>query len=339
MIRKERFGVTRTGEEVFQYVLANTAGLEVSLLTYGASIHRIRMAGRDGAVRDLTLYYKDLTGYEEDTSYCIGRTVGPHANRIGGASFSIGDQEYTLEANDGANNLHSGSACWGFRVWGSRTEGDTVVMTIRAEDGEGGFPGNREASVSFSLTEDGELQIRYQAVSDRDTVFNMTNHSYFHLGADPAGHIFGTRLRILADAFTEAGEGLIPTGKLRETAGSVFDFREGKPIGDGAFDPRENQLTLAGGYDHNFVIRGDGFRLAAEAWAPDTGVCLQVYTDMPGMQFYAGNFLGAPFAVNTGFALETQYFPDSVHHPVFPSVTVKAGKIWNSRTGLRFSVR
>lgn len=338
MISKEHFGTTPDGREVTRYVMTNSAGMEVSVIDYGATVQRIRVKDREGVLRDTTLFYEDLEGYLNDTSY-LGRCVGPHANRIGGAEFSLRGEICDLEKNDGPNNLHSGSASWALRVWHSEIRGDGVMMGISARDEEGGFPGNRVAEVTYRLTEDGTLEIGYEAISDRDTVFNMTNHSYFNLGENPKEHVFLTELRIDADAVTHVAEGLIPDGEFTPVEGTPFDFRTAKRIGQDNFRFENDQLAMGGGYDHNFVLNGSGYRVVAEAYEPSTGIAMEVLTDQPGMQFYAGNFLGAPFAHNTGFALETQHYPDSVHHRNFPSVITKAGENYRTVTGYRFSVR
>ena len=337
MIRQEIFGTMPSGEKVYRYIMTNASGNEASVIDYGATIHRVRVKDKTGELRDTTLSYETLEGYLADNCY-LGACVGPHANRIAGAQMPVNGTLHELQINDGPNNLHSGSVGWGKRVWKSTVEGGAVVMRTAAPDGEGGFPGNRTAVVRYHFTDDNTLTICYEVETDADTVLNMTNHSYFNLGANKQEHIFLTELKIDADAVTEAGPGLIPTGKITPVEGTPFDFRQAKRIGQDAFRV-DGQLALGQGYDHNFVLNGSGYRVVAEAYEPNTGIFMEVLTEEPGIQLYAGNCMGAPFAHNTGFCLETQHYPDSVHHENFPPVITKAGETYRTKTGYRFSVR
>ena len=337
MITKKRFGTLPSGEAVDCYTMTNANGMEASVLTFGAILHRVRVPDREGALRDVALFCKDVEEYLADTS-CIGICVGPHGNRIGGAAFELNGRACRLDKNDGENNLHSGSGNVGGKLWEASEEEDAVVMRISLPDGEAGFPGNRKLTVTYRLTEDNAVEISYLGETDQDTVLNMTNHSYFNLGSQQ-DHIFFTELRIDADAVTEVHPGLIPTGRLLPVEGTPFDFRQAKQIGRDAFCPDCGQLALGGGYDHNFALNGSGYRKVAEACLPETGMTMEVFTDQPGVQLYTANFMGAPYGKNRGFALETQHYPDSVHHPEFPGVITRAGQRYETTTADRFSVR
>ena len=339
MVTKTGFGKRADGSPVDCWILKNGSGMEVRVLTHGAIIQRILVPDREGVLRDVALYCEDMPGYEADTAF-LGACIAPHGNRIAGASFEYGGQTFILEKNNGENNLHSGTGNAGKMLWEAEAleSGDGVVLRIGLADGAGGFPGNRKVEVTYRLTEDNALEISYRGETDRDTVFNMTNHSYFNFGSFE-DHVLFTELMIDADAVTEVGPGLIPTGRLLPVEGTPFDFRRPKRIGRDAFDPDCEQLELGGGYDNNFALNGTGYRKVVEAWLPETGVCMEVLTDQPGIQLYAGNFVKAPYGKNRGFALETQHYPDSVHHENFPPVITKAGEVYETKTAYRFSVR
>ena len=333
MIRKEYFGKMTDGKEVERYILSNAGGMEVEILPIGAAIRSIRVPRRDGSLQEAVLSYETAPEYEVNHG-CLGACIGPHGNRIADACFELNGETYRLEANNGVNNLHSGSGNAGKKLWQAEIRGEELVLQISLPDGEAGFPGNRELCVVYRLTDENLLEISYRGTTDRDTILNMTNHSYFNLG-EGEEPVFSTLLQIDADSVTEVREGLIPTGRLLPVEGTPFDFRKEKPIGQDIREENE-QLAMGQGYDHNYVLNGTGWRLAAKAMEPSTGLCMEVYTDQTAVQFYTANTLGAPHAPFTGFCLETQHNPDSIHHPEFPPVVTRAGETYATRTGYRF---
>ncbi len=321
-----------------EYVVGN-GELEVSLLDYGATIHAIRFAGRD-----LCLGFDDLDGYKTCTSY-QGATVGRYANRIAAGKFTLDGVQYDVGRNEaGRGHLHGGKAGLNTKIWRAEPleELPGVRFSTTLADGEEGYPGNMDISVAFSL-EGGSLKISYDAVSDKDTVFNPTNHTYFRLGGE---NILSTELRIFAEYITPVDELLIPTGELLPVAGTPFDFTSAKPIGRDIDDPHP-QIATCHGYDHNFVLgMTRSPRHAVSAYCPESGISLDCFTDMPGIQLYTSGGLseksgkgGVPLSKYAGFCLETQYFPDSPNRPEFPSATLRAGERFASETLYRFSSR
>lgn len=328
---------TVDGKEVREFTISD-GELSVSVYEYGATVHSVVFRGVDCAAG-----YDDLPGFLSGGSY-QGATVGRYANRIGGASFEMGGKRFFLDKNDGANSLHGGFDGLSFKVMkGEKISDRSVRFSCGSPDGEGGFPGNLAFSVTFSVA-DGTLSIKYEAESDRDTVMNFTNHTYFTLGAESC---LKTELMIAADGYTPTGEGLIPTGEIADVTGTPFDFRVPKEIGRdiGSDHP---QVRKEGGFDHNFVLRGAPreFRRAAEAFCPETGIGVRCSTDMPGVQLYTANVLdeprgkgGAPLSKYRAFCLETQFFPDTPNKPEFPSCAVKAGEKFESVTEYEFFAR
>ena len=279
-----------------------------------------------------------------DNPGCLGATVGPNANRIAGASFVIGGEEYHIPANEGANNLHSDKMFYK-RLFNAHSDGDSVTFVLGLPDGDAGFPGNRIFSITYTLTDE-DLRIDYHAKSDRKTVINLTNHSYFNLAGEDSGSIADHVMKLNCSSFTKIVKGAIPTGEIAPVKGTALDFTEAKPIGRDV-DSEEEQMTLVGGYDHNFVIdgyTGNGELLqAGEVCDPSSGRVMQVLTTAPGMQVYTANFLndehgkgGRTYGPRSGLALETQFFPDNVHHDNFPSSIFGADTEYDSTTIYRF---
>jgi aldose 1-epimerase len=342
-IRRADFGKMPDGSPVFLYTIANRNRVEVSIQTYGGIITSIKVPDRHGAMEDVVLGFDSHAGYVENPAPFFGALVGRYANRIGGAHFSLNGVEYKLEKNDGANTLHGGPHGFDKKNWAVRELGDGgLELTYISKDGEAGYPGTLTATVTYHLTDSNEVRIDYLATTDKETVVNLTNHSYFNLKS--SGDILGHVLTIHADRFTPVDAGLIPSGELRPVAGTPFDFR--KPVKIGArIDADDEQLKLGHGYDHNWVLNGRGLRLAARVQEPATGRILEVLTTQPGVQFYTGNFLdgtihgkgGKVYARRSGFCLETQHFPDSPNQPTFPSTSLKPGVPFRSTTIFRFS--
>lgn len=345
----ELFGNIRSGQAAHLYRLTG-GGLEALVSDYGATLVALRYPDREGRVRDLVLGCDSAAGYENGNCY-LGATVGRNANRTEGAAFSLNGKEYRLCANEGNNNLHSGPDGFSFRLWqvpaGAYTDSD-VTFRLVSPDGDQGFPGKLEVTVTYRLSEDGRLELHYRARADQDTPLNLTNHSYFNLNGHDSGDVLSQWMQIEADSYTPLRDSTsIPSGEIRKVEGTPFDFRKAKRIGQeiGADDP---QLLLAGGYDHNFCIRGTAglLRKAAAAFAEESGIAMEAWTDLPGVQFYTGNFVdcslgkeGAVYGSRSGFCLETQYFPNAVNTPGFPANILRAGESWESTTIYRFTRR
>jgi aldose 1-epimerase len=345
---KTAFGKTPDGHNVDLYTLSNKNGMQVAITNFGGIVVRIAVADRKGKAQDVVLGYDSLDGYLNDKAY-LGAVIGRYGNRIAQGKFALDGATYTLARNNGENSLHGGTKGFNKAVWGAREvatkDGPSVELTYLSKDGEEGYPGNLSVKVVYTLTDGNELKIEYSATTDKKTVLNLTNHSYFNLnpsGSDILQHV----LMIHADRFTPVDSGMIPTGELRSVAGTPFDFR--KPTAIGARIEQDNeQLKLGRGYDHNFVLnrKSKGVELAARVVEPTTGRVLEVLTDQPGVQFYTGNFLdgsargkgGTEYARRSAFCLETQHFPDSPNHPKFPTTELKPGEKYDSTTIYRFS--
>jgi aldose 1-epimerase len=339
------FGVTPTGEEVQIFSLSNHHGVEVKIINYGGIIVAINVPDRNGKIDDVVLGHESLDGYLNRSRY-FGALCGRYANRIAHGTFRLHDVDYKLATNNGPNHLHGGLRGFDKAVWTADAKADVLQLTYASRDGEEGYPGNLSVRVNYSLTDENELRIEYFATTDKDTIINLTNHSYFNLAA--TGTVLDHQLTIHADAFTAIDNALIPTGELRAVAGTPMDFNSATPIG-ARIEVDDEQLRRAGGYDHNFVLHtGEAkLRTVTEVYEPATGRVLMVSTTQPGMQFYSGNFLdgtivgknGRAYIKHSGFCLETQHFPDSPNHPNFPSTVLRAGEQYHQVTLFKFSVR
>lgn len=342
---RELFGTTRDGKEVYAFTLENSNGVKVRIINYGAIIVNLYVPDANGNAEDIVLGYDRLEDYYDNGNY-FGAAIGPNANRVKGAAFKIGDKSYNLEVNDGPNNLHSHIE-GGFhkRVWDvADTTDNSVTFFLESPDGEIGFPGNRKFSLAYSLSDDNRLKLIYHAESDADTLINMTNHTYFNLGGHKAGKIEEHILTIHASAYTPVVEGAIPTGEIVPVEGTLMDFTKPKRIGD-EIEAECEQLKLVQGYDHNFVIDGaDGaLREIAIVEEPSGARKMKVFSTLPGVQFYAGNCItqetgkdGASYSPRKGLCLETQYFPDAINNPQFPSPVFGPGRDYDSVTVYQF---
>lgn len=336
------FGTLKNGEKTRLYTLENKRGLSIALSDYGACLVKAVLPDKRGKRLDVTLGYESAADYERADKF-FGATVGRIANRIGNAAFSLNGREYRLTANEGAHNLHSGPDCYNKRIWKTKEAGEgRVVFALRSPDGDQGYPGEIDIEVSYTLTEENEIKIHYRALPKADTFINLTNHSYFNLEGHDSGDALSQELWIDADAYTRTDKDSIPTGEIVDVTGTPMDFRRKKPIGRD-IEARYEALLLAGGYDHNFVLNGEGLRKAAKLSAPKSGITLEVYTDLLGMQFYAGNFLareegkgGAVYGKRQGVCFETQYFPDAMNHENFKSPLVRAGEVYETETVFKF---
>jgi aldose 1-epimerase len=348
-VQREDFGQTADGQSVELYTLTNRHGVEVKIMTYGATVVSIKVPDRAGHIADVALGFDRVSDYEKDTHY-VGPVIGRYANRIARGRFKLNGVEYKLAVNNGENHLHGGLRGFDKVVWQARPvrtrAGAAVVLTYLSRDGEENYPGNLSVRVTYTLTERDELRIDYAATTDKDTVVNLTNHSYFNLAGHGSGDILGHVLSINADRFTPTDAGSIPTGALRSVRGTPFDFNRPTAIG-ARIEQSDEQLRFGSGYDHNFVIRGQpgALRSAARVVEPTTGRVLEVLTTEPGMQFYTGNFLddntigkdGKAYPRRSGFCLETQHYPDSPNQPRFPSTVLRRGGRYRTTTVYRFS--
>jgi aldose 1-epimerase len=353
-IKVQPFGATSSGEKAVLYVLTNNRGMTVAIANYGATVVSIKVPDRTGKFADVVLGFDTAKEYEDGTAH-IGGTVGRYANRIAHGSFMLAGKTYTLPKNNGENTLHGGLLSFDKKIWVAKEvpskEGVAVEFTYVSPDGEEGFPGTMTVTVLFTLpSAKNELRIDYSASTDKPTVVNLTNHSYFNLAGQGNGDILSQTLQLNASKFTPVDAGLIPTGELRAVKNTPFDFTRPVTIGQ-RINEEDEQLKLGRGYDHNWVLdrksRFSGIELAAVARDPKSGRMLEVLTTEPGIQFYTGNFLdgtahgkeGKVYEQRYAFCLETQHFPDSPNHAGFPSTTLFPSKPFHSTTIYRFSVK
>ena len=345
-VTKTVYGTTPDGTAVDLYTL-KSEGIEASIMTYGARVVSIKTADRDGKMANVVLGYSALDGYLADKTTYFGAIVGRYGNRIALGKFSIDGHQYQVPVNNNANSLHGGTVGFDKLVWQGRVVESGVEMTLVSKDGDQGYPGTLTAHVRYTVHH-GALRIDYSISTDKATVVNLTNHSYFNLAGDGKGTILGEELMLPADKYTPVDAGLIPTGVLAPVEGTPFDFRKSTVIGARIHDNNE-QLKIAGGYDHNWVLRGKNgeVKTAARVYDPASGRVLTVTTTEPGVQFYSGNFLdGAKFGKaqeghvkNSALCLETQHYPDSPNHPDFPTTELKPGEVRHSTTTFTFSTQ
>jgi aldose 1-epimerase len=345
----EPFGVLEDGRAVDLFVLTTSQGIEVRLTNYGGIVVAVRTPDRAGNLDDVVLGFDQLRDYVRDTGY-QGCLIGRYANRIANGHFVLEDEPFSLEKNDGEHHLHGGPRGFHKSLWGARPfeddRGSGVELDHRSVDGDGGYPGNLSVNVTYVLTDGGELAIDYRARSDRDTVVNLTQHSYFNLDGAVRGDILDHEVVLRARRFTPTDSTLIPTGELRDVAGTAFDFVAPRRIGSRIGDLDE-QLLLAGGYDHNWILdeSPEMLRPVARALSPSTGRMLEIWTTEPGLQFYTGNSLCSDsvgrasvlYTRRAGFCMEPQHFPDSPNNPQFPSTILRKGELYRSTTVYRFS--
>ena len=347
-INKAEFGITRNGEKAGRYLITNEAGIEVELSDFGALLLSIRVPDRAGVKRDVVLGYDTLEEYY-DNSCGFGAYIGRNGNRIANARVTIEGEEYPLEANDYSNNLHSGNDRSHYKFYraviGESGEGSFVELHRVSPHLEQGFPGNLNQKIRYTLTEQNELMIDYEMESDRTTVVNPTNHSYFNLSGHDSGDVLSHELEIYSNGFLLTDEHLLPTGEIASVEGTPMDFRMKKKIGQD-IDATYLPLQIAGGYDHNYVFVNDGIlKPLARLASPESGIYMETHTDLCGMQVYSGNFLdhqkgkdGVVYQKRAGICFETQFYPNSCNEPKFPSCILEAGKIFRSRTIYKFGL-
>lgn len=358
-VDKSVFGQLPDGRQVDVYRFTNANGIEMRVTNYGGIILSLKTPDVEGEFDDIVLGFDSLEAYLSDeyrqANPYFGALIGRYGNRIAGGRFSLDGETHSLATNDGSNHLHGGEQGFDRVLWQAESfesdEGAGLVLRYTSEDGEEGYPGKLETQVTYTLTDADELIVDYRATTDKTTPVNLTQHSYFNLQGEGSGSILDHHLTIHADAFTPVDDGLIPTGEIRAVAGTPFDFTQPTAIGE-RIEQDNEQLTLGKGYDHNFVLAtddaaSDDRALAARVWEPESGRLLEIATTEPGIQFYSGNFLagdltgkrGRAYAHRSGFALETQHFPDSPNQSNFPSTILEPGETYRTRTIYRFSAQ
>ena len=350
-VNKEFFGKTTDGFNVDQYTLKNSNGMEVSIISYGGIITSWKAKDRNGDYKDIVLGFTNLSDYETSSPY-FGAIIGRYGNRIREGKFSLDGVEYNLAVNNGENHLHGGLKGFDKVIWDVEKEVNdklaSLILRYNSMDMEEGYPGNLDVKVTYTLTNDDELRVRYEAETDKKTVVNLTQHSYFNLSAGLSRDILSHQITIDADSYLPVDKTLIPTGELRDVEGTPFDFRESKRVGDDIYG-KDTQLTFGNGYDHCWVLnkQGEGIRIVASAYDPVSGRLLEVSSDQPGIQFYSGNFLdgtleskdGSKYEFRSGFCLETQHYPNSPNQESFPSVILNPGEKYETETIFRFTTK
>ena len=345
MINVKEWGTTTKGETVHLYELTNKNGMIARVTDFGANLVSLIVADKDGKFDDVVLGYDDVKDYEFNGSF-FGAVIAPSANRIAGASFEIDGVTYNIDVNDGKNNLHSDIRNGVHkRLWKAETSESGVKFTIESGDMDMGFPGNKVISITYTLTDDNEIKLSYHATSDKNTIMNPTNQSYFNLaGAESGTNIEDHLLTLMASHYTPVVAGAIPTGEIAPVKGTVMDFTSATSVGE-RINADFEQLKLTLGYDHNYVVDGYNGKLNQIAAVKDlkSGREMKVYSTLPGVQFYAGNCIadtvgknGAKYGKRSGLCLETQFYPDSIHRPEFPSCVFGPGNDYSSETVYAF---
>ena len=348
-IEKKSFGITKDDIDVDQYILKNRNGMEISVINYGGIITSWKSKDRDGNYKDIVLGFNNLLEYDSESPY-FGAIIGRYGNRIAKGKFTLNGENYTLAVNNDENHLHGGLKGFDKVVWDSKEVFDdstaSLVLSYLSNDMEEGYPGNLNVKVIYTLDNNDELSVKYEAVSDKTTIINLTQHSYFNLSADFNKNILDHDILINADSFLPVDSTLIPTGEIRNVGDTPFDFRRPKNIGE-EINNSNQQLIIGNGYDHCWVLNNQdqGLRFVASAYDSGTGRLLEVFSDQPGIQFYSGNFLdgtlkskiGGTYDFRSGFCLETQHYPNSPNEKSFPSVTLRPGEKYVTETIFKFS--
>lgn len=348
MINKSIFGKTDDGKEVYLFTIKNKDNIEIRIISYGAIVTNIFTPDKDNIIEDIVLGYDSLKGYLNDKAF-IGAIVGRYGNRIANGKFKIGKEEYILNQNDGINHLHGGVIGFNKCNWNSETISDSSIkLSVFSKDGDEGYPGNLNLSVTYSLNDENELILDYEGNTDKVTILNPTHHSYFNLTGNFDKTILGHLLKINSDSFLPVDKGQIPLGYFEKVTGTPMDFRSMIPIGLHINENYE-QLKIGGGYDHNWILNDyDGkVRKVVEVFEPASGRFMEVSTDQPGMQFYSGNSLDENVIgknrmkqkFRSGLCLEAQFFPDSPNHNNFPSTILRPGEIYRQKTIYKFSIK
>lgn len=344
------YGVTAKGDSVKQYTLTNKNGMKVEVINYGGIITSLTAPDKNGKYQDVVLGFTKPEDYFNGNQYFFGALIGRYGNRIANAKFTLEGQTYELDKNDGPNSLHGGKEGFDTKIWAvepvKEAQFPTLKLTYVSADGEEGFPGKLTTTVLYTLTDDNALEISYEATTDKATVVNLTQHSYFNLSGNFTQSITDHELQLKAEKFLPVNSTIIPTGEEKSVKGTPFDFTVSKPIGKDINSDNE-QIRLGQGYDHNWILEGKGLRTIATVYHPASGRVMEVMTDQPGVQFYSGNFLDGKYETKTGgkyekrngFCLETQHYPDSPNQKAFPSTELKPGQKYQTKTIYKFSVK
>jgi aldose 1-epimerase len=347
LIKKEAFEKEIDGKKTSLFLLENANGIKVYITNYGARVVSLITPDKEGECADIVLGFDNIDSYLKDKMY-LGCIVGRYANRIKGGKFTIDGQEYNLFLNDGPNTLHGGKKGFDKRVWDARQEGNKLTLSYLSRDGEEGYPGNLQVKKIYTLTDENELKMEYEAETDKATIVNLSHHSYFNLKGEGDTTILDHYFQANADYFTPVDSTLIPTGEIRPVANTPFDFTKGKQIGQDISKENE-QLKFGLGYDHNWVLNKDSantLTLAAKLWEKTTGRIMEIYTTEPAFQFYSGNFMdgsvtgksGKVYKYRAALAIEPQHFPDSPNHPGFPSTVLLPGEKYRQLSVLKFGI-
>ena len=348
-VYKKSFGYMPDGKEVFLYALDNNNGIRAEIINYGGIVKNLWVKKADGEYVDVVLGRDTLEEYLDNTGY-IGVAVGRYANRIKYGKFNINDTEYNVSINDGKNSLHGGNIGFDKLVWdvseGGSEDEPELIMSIVSPDNDQGFPGELKVNMTYKLTKNNAFHINYKAFSDKDTVVNLTNHSYFNLNGIAGSNIYNLNMKLNCDFYTPNTTECMPYGEILSVKNTPFDFTQGKLVGTDIKSENE-QIKMFGGYDHNFIIRGRGFREAAVVSSSETGISMLVYTDKPGLQFYSGNAIeegrrcknNQMYKVHDALCIETQFFPDSTQYSHFSNPILKAREKYDYTTEYRFIIK
>lgn len=343
-MKTRTFGVNTKGEQATLYTFENKNGMIVEISDFGGTVYSLQVPDKDGKLRDVVLGYDTPVEYESLSRTFFGVLVGRNANRIAGGKFTLNGIEYQIDQNQNGNNLHSGLDFYSFRVWDVKeTTENSITLSLHSPDGDQGYPGALDIEVTYTLTEDNGLKIDYYAVPEDDTIINLTNHSFFNLNGHDSGDILGQYVWMDADAYTPTDRTLIPTGEICPVEGTPMDFREKKTIGRDIKADYE-ALNIAGAYDHNWCLNHQGeYRKVIEMSSEESGIKMEVYTDLPGVQSYCGAYIpnekgkyGIMYSKFQGICFETQGYPDAINHENFPSTVVKKGEVYRTTTMYRF---
>ena len=352
MITKHYFGSLEDGQEIYSYTMKNSNGVTVRICEFGGAIMEIRVPDRWGRMSDVIGGYDSLRDYVLGDGY-LGALIGRVGNRICDGKYTLGGKEYTAFINNGKNSLHGGKVGFSHKVWSVKPvdgEEPKLILNLVSPDGEEGYPGTLNVTVTYALLASNALSIHYEATTDQQTILNLTTHAYFNLGGYASGKVFDHGLQIDADRYLPTDDSLIPTGELRSVEGTPFDFREPKTIGRD-FDMENEDIRIAGGFDHCLCFTGGETKepvLRVEVYEPNSGRMMQVYTNQPAVQFYSGNFLnnpehplkgGYPQNLQALFCLETQKTPDAINHPNFDNIVLNPGEKYDYTTIYQFSVK
>jgi aldose 1-epimerase len=346
-VSRQAFGTTAQGTTVSLYTLTNKNNMSITISTFGGTLVSVEVPDKNGTLTDVVLGYDDLANYEKQDKY-IGALIGRCSNRIAKGQFHLNNKDYQLYCNNGTNHLHGGKIGFDKKVWDAQVSDNQLKLTYISQAGEEGYPGTLTTHVTYTLAEDNTISIEYKAMSDTDTVCNLTNHTYFNLSGHNSGTILDQKIQLFADYYTVADQKSLPTGEIASVENTPFDLRQPTRIGD-RIDNDFAQLQFAGGFDHNWVINDyDGtLKKAAWAYAKDTGITLTAFTTLPGIQFYSGNYLedapagkkGSTIAKRCGFCLESQYFPNALKNPNFLQPILKKDQVYHEVTTYQFGTK